>query len=157
MVPIAETLLFFRNVINILFPLAEIGDFLALDLGGTNFRVLHIQLDGQDTKMESKIFLIPQVIMSGTGVQVSLFLGFKLCSLTQNLFCSCFPCYLDHIYLGSRCHKLKHFRISLATPTNKILTLSFCTRPSVAISFFYLQFCAANVLFWEFSSRAIWE
>lgn len=48
----------------------EVGDFLALDLGGTNFRVLHIQLDGQDTKMESKIFLIPQAIMSGTGVQL---------------------------------------------------------------------------------------
>ncbi|XP_029644605.1 hexokinase-2 isoform X2 [Octopus sinensis] len=48
----------------------EVGDFLALDLGGTNFRVLHIKLDGQDTKMESKIFLIPQKIMSGTGTEL---------------------------------------------------------------------------------------
>ncbi|GAB1604003.1 hexokinase-2-like isoform X1 [Argonauta hians] len=48
----------------------ETGDFLALDLGGTNFRVLHIRLDGQTTNMESKIFLIPQSIMSGTGTQL---------------------------------------------------------------------------------------
>lgn len=49
---------------------AEVGDFLALDLGGTNFRVLLISLNGQEVKMESKIFLIPQHIMLGTGVQV---------------------------------------------------------------------------------------
>ena len=48
----------------------ESGDFLALDLGGTNFRVLLISLEEQDVKMESKIYLIPQHIMLGTGVQV---------------------------------------------------------------------------------------
>lgn len=48
----------------------ETGDFLALDLGGTNFRVLLISLRGQEVKMESKIFLIPQHIMLGTGVQL---------------------------------------------------------------------------------------
>nr|KAG5700615.1 hypothetical protein BaRGS_015445 [Batillaria attramentaria] len=48
----------------------ESGDFLALDLGGTNFRVLLINLRGQEVKMESKIFLIPQHIMLGTGVQL---------------------------------------------------------------------------------------
>lgn len=49
---------------------SEEGDFLALDLGGTNFRVLLINLKGQEVKMESKIYLIPQHIMLGTGVQV---------------------------------------------------------------------------------------
>ncbi|XP_041370914.1 hexokinase-1-like isoform X2 [Gigantopelta aegis] len=48
----------------------EIGDFLALDLGGTNFRVLLISLQGQEVKMQSKIYLIPQHIMLGTGVQL---------------------------------------------------------------------------------------
>ncbi|PVD30839.1 hypothetical protein C0Q70_10114 [Pomacea canaliculata] len=47
----------------------ESGEFLALDLGGTNFRVLLVSLQGQEVKMESKIFLIPQHIMLGTGVQ----------------------------------------------------------------------------------------
>lgn len=48
----------------------ESGDFLALDLGGTNFRVLLISLEEQEVKMESKIYLIPQHIMLGTGVQL---------------------------------------------------------------------------------------
>lgn len=49
---------------------AETGKVLALDLGGTNFRILLISLDGQEVNMESKIFLIPQSIMTGTGAQV---------------------------------------------------------------------------------------
>ncbi|CAG5127581.1 unnamed protein product, partial [Candidula unifasciata] len=48
----------------------EEGDFLALDLGGTNFRVLLINLKGQEVTMESKIFIIPQHIMLGSGVQL---------------------------------------------------------------------------------------
>ncbi|PIC53021.1 hypothetical protein B9Z55_000289 [Caenorhabditis nigoni] len=43
------------------------GDFLALDLGGTNFRVLHIKLEGKETKMTGKIFRVPESIMRGTG------------------------------------------------------------------------------------------
>ncbi|KAK7109954.1 hexokinase-like isoform X2 [Littorina saxatilis] len=45
----------------------ESGEFLALDLGGTNFRVLLVTLKGQEVKMDSKIFLIPQHIMLGSG------------------------------------------------------------------------------------------
>lgn len=48
----------------------EKGDFLALDLGGTNFRVLLISLDEKEVKMESKIYLIPQHIMVGSGTQL---------------------------------------------------------------------------------------
>jgi len=48
----------------------ENGDFLALDLGGTNFRVLLINLNGMEVKMESKIFIIPQHIMLGSGEQL---------------------------------------------------------------------------------------
>ena len=50
--------------------LTETGEFLALDLGGTNFRVLLVTLRGQEVKMDSKIFLIPQHIMLGSDVQV---------------------------------------------------------------------------------------
>lgn len=48
----------------------EKGQFLALDLGGTNFRVLLVRLDGRDVDIQSKTYLIPQRIMLGTGVQL---------------------------------------------------------------------------------------
>ena len=51
--------------------LPERGKFLALDLGGTNFRVLIIHLKGENEfHMQSKIYAIPQNIMLGTGTQL---------------------------------------------------------------------------------------
>jgi hexokinase len=50
----------------------ETGRFLALDLGGTNFRVLQIDIgENKQCNMESKVFAIPKEIMIGTGDQVS--------------------------------------------------------------------------------------
>ncbi|XP_049872315.1 hexokinase type 2 isoform X4 [Pectinophora gossypiella] len=46
----------------------ERGKFLALDLGGTNFRVLIINLGENHFDMQSKIYAIPQHIMTGTGM-----------------------------------------------------------------------------------------
>ncbi|XP_073832745.1 hexokinase A [Musca autumnalis] len=49
----------------------ERGKFLALDLGGTNFRVLLIHLkEDHDFQMESRIYAIPQHIMLGSGTQL---------------------------------------------------------------------------------------
>lgn len=49
----------------------ERGKFLALDLGGTNFRVLLIHLqENNDFQMESRIYAIPQHIMIGSGIQL---------------------------------------------------------------------------------------
>ncbi|XP_014275878.1 hexokinase type 2 isoform X9 [Halyomorpha halys] len=45
----------------------ENGKFLALDLGGTNFRVLLITLNGRHFDMQSKIYVIPQDVMVGTS------------------------------------------------------------------------------------------
>ncbi|CAB3408338.1 unnamed protein product [Caenorhabditis bovis] len=45
----------------------ERGDFLALDLGGTNFRVLHILLTEKEATMTGKIFRVPENIMRGSG------------------------------------------------------------------------------------------
>ncbi|MEQ2308969.1 hypothetical protein AMECASPLE_033743 [Ameca splendens] len=56
-----------------LFLHAEKGDFLALDLGGTNFRVLHVRVMEEEQKvlkMDSQICAIPQEIMLGTGEQL---------------------------------------------------------------------------------------
>ncbi|GLV44227.1 Hexokinase A [Carabus blaptoides fortunei] len=48
----------------------ERGKFLALDLGGTNFRVLLIELDRHLFDMKSKIYAIPKNIMLGSGEQL---------------------------------------------------------------------------------------
>jgi hexokinase len=52
----------------------EVGQVLALDLGGTNFRVLLIDLRGNArVELTSKIFVIPQSIMIGDGKHVWIF------------------------------------------------------------------------------------
>ncbi|XP_076372366.1 hexokinase type 2-like isoform X3 [Tachypleus tridentatus] len=48
----------------------EQGRFLALDLGGTNFRVLLINLEGDKFHMDNVIYPIPQKIMLGSGNQL---------------------------------------------------------------------------------------
>lgn len=51
----------------------EQGEFLALDLGGSNFRVLLVKVmaDGmQKVEMESQIYAIPEHIMRGSGSEV---------------------------------------------------------------------------------------
>uniref|UniRef100_A0A8C0BLR5 Hexokinase-2 n=1 Tax=Buteo japonicus TaxID=224669 RepID=A0A8C0BLR5_9AVES len=52
---------------------AEDGDFLALDLGGTNFRVLRVKVSDnglQKVEMENQIYAIPEELMRGSGVQL---------------------------------------------------------------------------------------
>lgn len=43
---------------------SEQGDFLALDLGGTNFRVLLISINNGEVKMESDIYPLDQALMT---------------------------------------------------------------------------------------------
>jgi len=43
---------------------SEKGDFLALDLGGTNFRVLLISLESGEVQMESDIYPLDQALMT---------------------------------------------------------------------------------------------
>ncbi|NWW30178.1 HXK3 protein, partial [Panurus biarmicus] len=45
----------------------ERGNFLALDLGGTNFRVLVVHVTEEGINMASEIYVIPAIIMQGTG------------------------------------------------------------------------------------------
>lgn len=51
---------------------AERGDFLALDLGGTNFRVLVVRVMQEGIHMASEIYVVPTSIMQGTGEAVRL-------------------------------------------------------------------------------------
>ncbi|XP_038006369.1 hexokinase-3 isoform X2 [Motacilla alba alba] len=48
----------------------EKGDFLALDLGGTNFRVLVVRITEDGITMASEIYVIPVEIMQGTGEEL---------------------------------------------------------------------------------------
>jgi hexokinase len=48
----------------------EEGKYLALDLGGTNFRVLLIELHGDQFLMDNQIFSVPQQIMLGSGEEL---------------------------------------------------------------------------------------
>ncbi|NXW05410.1 HXK2 protein, partial [Fregetta grallaria] len=45
----------------------ERGEFLALDLGGTNFRVLVVRVAQDGIRMASEIYVIPTTITQGTG------------------------------------------------------------------------------------------
>ena len=49
----------------------KVGRFLALDLGGTNFRVVLMEI-GEEGKfeMDSEIFAVPKTIMEGSGSQL---------------------------------------------------------------------------------------
>jgi len=50
---------------------SERGSFLALDLGGTNFRVLLITItENHEVEMKNTIFAISDEIMTGTSVVV---------------------------------------------------------------------------------------
>ena len=65
------------------FSFTERGNFLALDLGGTNFRVLLITLAENHFDMKSKIYAIAEKIMLGPGTQVrthlNLLISAELC------------------------------------------------------------------------------
>ena len=61
---------------------AEEGEFLALDLGGTNFRILLVKIVAGEKKeitMDSQIYHISKELMTGTGTQVLLKNSFKTC------------------------------------------------------------------------------
>ncbi|KAK6038460.1 Hexokinase, partial [Cooperia oncophora] len=45
----------------------ESGDYLVLDLGGTNFRTLLIRLNGREAEMTGKVYSVPQSIMRGSA------------------------------------------------------------------------------------------
>eukprot|EP00071_Canis_lupus_P054832 XP_546212.4 hexokinase-3 isoform X2 [Canis lupus familiaris] len=49
---------------------SERGDFLALDLGGTNFRVLLVRVTAEGVKITNQIYSIPENVAQGSGQQL---------------------------------------------------------------------------------------
>ncbi|KAJ6653241.1 hypothetical protein lerEdw1_009405 [Lerista edwardsae] len=88
----------------------EEGDFLALDLGGTNFRVLRVKVADNGSKkveMENQIYPIPDEIMQGSGTQLFDHIAGCLASFMEQLqikdrmlplgFTFSFPCYQNKL------------------------------------------------------------
>ncbi|XP_062995434.1 hexokinase-2-like [Elgaria multicarinata webbii] len=84
----------------------EEGDFLALDLGGTNFRVLRVKVADNGSKkveMENQIYAIPEDLMRSSGVQLFDHIAECLANFMEKLemkdkklplgFTFSFPCY----------------------------------------------------------------
>jgi len=56
--------------------LTEKGDFIALDLGGSNFRILRVKVTQdkkQPVQMESQVYETPDDTIHGSGTQVNKF------------------------------------------------------------------------------------
>uniref|UniRef100_A0A673XWW9 hexokinase n=1 Tax=Salmo trutta TaxID=8032 RepID=A0A673XWW9_SALTR len=101
----------------------ENGDFLALDLGGTNFRVLLVKIRSgkrRTVEMHNKIYAIPTEVMQGTGEElfdhivhcISDFLdymGMKSARLPLG-FTFSFPCYQKSLDAGILVNWTKGFK-----------------------------------------------
>ena len=62
-----STLLFLRRLPNG----NETGKFLSLDLGGTNFRVIVMEItEDREFLMDSKIYAVPEDVMTGKGASI---------------------------------------------------------------------------------------
>ncbi|TRY56638.1 hypothetical protein DNTS_011045, partial [Danionella cerebrum] len=101
------------------------GDFLALDLGGTNFRVLMVRVRSgkrRSVEMHNKIYSIPQDIMQGTGEELFdhivhcigdflEYMGMKGASLPLG-FTFSFPCHQNQLDQGVLIKWTKGFKAS---------------------------------------------
>lgn len=103
----------------------ERGDFLALDLGGTNFRVLLVRVRSgkrRSVEMHNKIYTIPQDITQGTGEELFdhivhciadflEYMGMKGASLALG-FTFSFPCHQTQLDQGILIKWTKGFKVS---------------------------------------------
>ncbi|XP_036382129.1 hexokinase-2 [Megalops cyprinoides] len=103
----------------------ERGDFLALDLGGTNFRVLLVRVRNgkrRSVEMHNKIYAIPQEIMHGTGEELFdhivhciadflEYMGMKGAALPLG-FTFSFPCHQNKLDQGILLKWTKGFKAS---------------------------------------------
>uniref|UniRef100_A0A183V6K0 Phosphotransferase n=1 Tax=Toxocara canis TaxID=6265 RepID=A0A183V6K0_TOXCA len=101
----------------------ERGDFLALDLGGTNFRVLLIKLSGTEAEMNGKIYRIPETKMKGTGTELFDHIAACLANFMEENglkgaeklplgFTFSFPCDQQRLDVGRLIHWSKGFSAS---------------------------------------------
>lgn len=100
----------------------EEGKFLALDLGGTNFRVILVEVDGSQFHMDNETYSLSQEIMHGSGSQLFDYIASCLHKfvLRRNLnghrlplgFTFSFPCQQDGIAHARLVNWTKGFKCS---------------------------------------------
>ena len=76
----------------------ERGNFLALDLGGTNFRILLVNLDedkDHPIKIDQQSYFVPNSLMTGSGTDVSNIRNKKNNQFKLLLYLSRVLCKLD--------------------------------------------------------------
>lgn len=79
-------------MLSLIFVRDEKGVFYALDLGGTNFRVLRVQLGGKEERVARKEFVevsIPPHLMTGSSevsIPLTKFIMFKFSELIKECF-----------------------------------------------------------------------
>lgn len=124
---------------------AEEGKFLALDLGGTNFRVILVELEGKQFHMDSEVYSVPQDIMLGTGEQLFDHIANCLCSFTEkhNLknhrlplgFTFSFPCRQEGLARAKLVNWTKGFKCSGVEGQDvvQLLTEAIARRPDIDI------------------------
>lgn len=67
--------------------MTEKGDFIALDLGGSNFRILRVKVTQdkkQPVQMESQVYDTPDDIIHGTGTRVNTSLFYSTVQVLKN-------------------------------------------------------------------------
>uniref|UniRef100_A0A3Q3WW15 Hexokinase-2 n=1 Tax=Mola mola TaxID=94237 RepID=A0A3Q3WW15_MOLML len=128
---------------------SEHGDFLALDLGGSNFRVLLVQVQGgkRHVNMHHKIYCIPQEIMQGTGEELFdhivyciadflEYMGMRGASLPLG-FTFSFPCHQTKLNQGILLNWTKGFKASGCEGQDVIMLLkdAVCRRKEFELNF----------------------
>ena len=63
-----------------------LGKFLSLDLGGTNFRVIVMEItEDREFLMDSKIYAVPEDIMRGMSLKIVIILSQNCHNIITNL------------------------------------------------------------------------
>uniref|UniRef100_A0A3P9PMA4 Hexokinase-3 n=1 Tax=Poecilia reticulata TaxID=8081 RepID=A0A3P9PMA4_POERE len=98
----------------------ERGKYLALDLGGTNFRAMLVRFKRQKTRLYHKIYTIPLEIMQGTGEELFDHLAQCVCDFLDYMglknvrlpagFTFSFPCQQSDIDTGTLVSWTKGFK-----------------------------------------------
>ncbi|XP_020663660.1 hexokinase HKDC1 [Pogona vitticeps] len=115
---------------------SEKGDFLALDLGGSKFRVLKVKVseDGkQQVQMESQFYPTPKEIIHGNGTDLFQYVGDCLADFmeTKNIkhkklplgFTFSFPCKQRKLAEGVLISWTKHFKVRGVQQTDVVRSL----------------------------------
>ncbi|KAM7391502.1 hypothetical protein PAMP_022187 [Pampus punctatissimus] len=128
----------------------EHGDFLALDLGGSNFRVLLVRVRSgkrQDVEMHHKIYNIPQETMQGTGEELFSHIAYCISDFLEYMgmrgaslplgFTFSFPCHQSKLDQGILLNWTKGFKASGCVGQDVVTLLkdAVCRRGDFELNF----------------------